>query len=190
MTQKKQSNDRTLFIDTLRILGPILVIMIHIQLPVRKREQLYYSRLLTLYTANENCIFLVTSGWFCFSNQDTYLQSLVKMIKRVFLPSQIYSLLFVHLSTKPSWSLLSLSMNVYAMLHEILKFKNWAPGGDHLWYIYVYCLTFALKPALVGIHQAIDRPMLKQVHRFLLSEYSRMLSYVLLPNGSPCLVTI
>ena len=170
------SSSRDCFIDLLRIIASFMVVILHIRLPNFSHGKLYYYRLMVhCFVGDANCIFWMITGCYSLSNKNSYFFSLQRIFKRIFLPTQLFSIALFYRnangdSRKKLWHLFRLPSNseYHNAILQLLTLQNWAPGGGHLWYVYVYCITSIMKPAVLGVHEAFQRSNLSIYRVFLL----------------------
>ena len=144
---KDKRSSRDSRIEALRIICCLCVIALHCKPnSVVSGVPIFFRYLFSNLIADPVSIFLLMTGFF-FVKNDSYLDSIKKSLKRVFLPLLFYTVILIIYSGGLS-SLVSFKKSLLALFS---CFITWTPSihnTGHLWYLYVHLLLVLISPLI------------------------------------------
>lgn len=169
----KEKNKKVLFVDLLRILACIIVVVCHCRFYLPGNNNTKSRILLACFTADGVSIFWMIMGMFYFRNIE-YKVRIKKMFKRIVLPIIIMSIIIFYfndflLGNTSILNSVNHSFNDYILLIKD-NIITWTPINylGHLWYLYIYILLVLLYPILNKIREYIDIYDYKKVLLFFI----------------------
>lgn len=161
-TVKKEGN-RDILIELLRVIGCLIVVATHVSLdPVPGGNPDLDGLFLSGMVSNGVNIFWVILGCFLLTDKSPYLQRVKKSLIRVVLPVFLFSAFTFYFSDMiyNGQSLVesvshSAAEYKFIFVEGLLKWKDAAPYGGHLWFMYVYFAVILFSPAVIGMGKVI-----------------------------------
>ena len=167
-------NKKIVFVDLLRILACIIVIICHCKLFLPGDTVTKPKVILSCLTADGVAIFWMIMGMFYFRDI-SYKERLKKLFKKIIIPVIIMSIIIFYfydflLGNKSLLDSIDHPLNDYISLikNNFLIWEQITYLG-HLWYLYVYILIVLLYPVLNKIREYIDTLDYKKVLAFFLA---------------------
>ncbi|MDO5139635.1 MAG: acyltransferase, partial [Oscillospiraceae bacterium] len=144
---KSRRNARDSRIEALRILCCLCVIALHCKPnSVVNGAPVFFRYLFSNLIADPVSIFLLITGFF-FVNKDSYLDSIKKNLKRIFLPLLFYTIVVIVISGGFS-SVTSFKESLFALGKCLITWTPHIHNTGHLWYLYVHLLIVLLSPLI------------------------------------------
>ena len=156
-------------IELLRIIAILMVIGTHIKLPfIVNDEPQKIKVFISCLTADGVAIFWFILGCFYFKGNN-YKNRVKKLVSRILVPLVVISIVTFYLYNY----IVGNSSFVESIKHSgtdyinlfkegILKWQNYIPGGNHLWYLYVYILVILVFPVINNFKKNLENKKIKQ----------------------------
>ena len=170
---KSMKSKKVVFVDLLRVLACIIIIVCHCKLYLPGDTTTKSKVLLSCLTADGVSIFWMIMGMFYFRDI-SYKDRLKKLFKRIIIPIIIMSVIIFYFYDY----LLGIKTFINSINHPLIDYisliKNhliiWEPINflGHLWYLYVYVLIVVLYPLLNKLREYIDTLDYKKVLIFFI----------------------
>ena len=153
----KKENKNVIFVDILRIIGCILVLLCHCKFSLPGNNTKISRIVVACLSADGVAIFWIIMGMFYFRNI-SYKERLSKMLKKIIIPIIVLSIIIFYFNGFLLGEVSIINSIKHPFNDYILLFKrilNWEPIDylGHLWYLYIYIffiiMTFYLKFVII-----------------------------------------
>ena len=149
-------------VEIARLFGCLIVIGCHTYLPISKDNSSFdFTRtFVAMVCADGVAVFWFILGCFIFRNQKSYGRLCKDMSFHILIPLAMLSVITFYLYpyTQGATLINSICRPLPDYIEALKATAVWKAirGGEHLWYLYVYCLVIISFPAMNGVVAQID----------------------------------